>query len=63
MVVFGISGCIRARWLYSGNLVVFCKSGGIWAKVVVFGEKWLHRAKWLNSGKTCCIRTKMVVFG
>ena len=32
MVVFGQSGCIRAKWLYSG------KSGFIRAKLVVFGK-------------------------
>ena len=46
MVVFGQSGCIRAKvvvfeqkWLYSG-------------KVIVFGQKWFY------SGKSCCIRAK-----
>ena len=50
MVVFGQSGCVRARLLYSG-------------KVNVFQQKFLHsgksgciRAKWLFSGT-------MVVFG
>ena len=27
-----------------------------WGKVVVLGQKWL------NSGKSCCIRVKLVVF-
>ena len=63
MVVFGIRGCIRARWLYSGNLVVFWpkwlysgKSGCIRGKVVASG-------KVVKFGKTCCIRTKKVVLG
>ena len=37
--------------MYSG------KSGFIWAKVVVFGKNWLY------SGKSCCFREKLVVFG
>ena len=48
MVVFGLkrlySGkkrSIRAKWLYSGKMVVFGKSGCIQAKVVVFWQKWL----------------------
>ena len=43
MVVFGVSGCIRAKlvvfgqkWLYLG------KSGCFRAKVVVVKEKWLY---------------------
>ena len=50
--------------LYSG------KSGSIWAKVVVFGQKWFYSGKfvvfgtkWLYSGKSSCYRTKMVLFG
>ena len=44
VVVFGKSGCIRAKWLYSakvvvfGNVVVFGQSGSYRAKVVVFGQ-------------------------
>ena len=30
--------CIPAKWLYSGNLVVFGQSGSIRAKMVVFGQ-------------------------
>ena len=44
-------------------MVVFVQSGYIWAKVVVFGQKWLYygkrgciRERWLCSGK-------VVVFG
>ena len=48
MVVFGLSGCIRAK------VVVFGLSGCIRAKVVVFGQKWLY------SGKDCCIRAKLL---
>ena len=62
MFVFEQSGCIRAKWfysgesgiiraklLYSGKVVVICKT-------VVFGKKWLDADK---SGST---RTKVVVF-
>ena len=45
VVVFGLSGCIRARWLSSGKsgcvrakVVVIGQSGCIWAKMVVFGK-------------------------
>ena len=63
MVVFGISGCYRAKVVLleqklfcSGNVVVFGKvvvnlqSYCIWAKVVVFGEK-------------CFFSDKVVVLG
>ena len=43
-------GCICAKWLYSGEMVVLGKSGCIWAKVVVLKQ---------NRG----IRAKMAVFG
>ena len=49
MVLFGISGCIRATRLFSGKMVVFEQGDGI-------------RAIWLNSGKSGCIRAKVVVF-
>ena len=48
--VFGQDGCIWAKWLYLGTLVVFGQSSSIRAKVVVLGQ----------SG---CIRAKVVVFG
>ena len=47
---WGKSCCIRAKWLYSG-------------KVVVFGQKGCIRQKWLYSGKRRFIRTKVVIFG
>ena len=47
MVVFGISGCIRARMLFCG-------------KMVVFGKGDCFRAIWFYSGKGGCIRAKMV---
>ena len=53
----GKSCCIRANWLYSGNVVVFGHGGCIWAKVIVLGQIWLYL------GKYGCIRAKVVVFG
>ena len=57
VVVFRQTGCVRAKLLYSG-------------KVLVSGQKWLYfvksgwvRAKWLYPGKSVCIRAKGVVFG
>ena len=38
-------------------MVVFRQNGCIQANAVVFGQKWLC------SGKSCCIRGKVVVFG
>ena len=61
---------MRIKWLYSD------KSGCIWARVVVFGHKWLYlgkmvvfgqncyiRGRWLYLSKNGCVRTKLVVFG
>ena len=48
--MFRQSGCIRAKWLYSG------KDCCVRAKVVVVGQNWLY------SGKICCIRDKIFVF-
>ena len=62
MVLVGKSGSIRTKWLYSGEVVVFGQSGCNPAKrlysgkVVVFGQKWFY------SGKSGCIRAKVVVF-
>ena len=38
-VVFFQIGCIPVKWLYSG------KSCCLWAKVDVFGQKWLYSDK------------------
>ena len=64
---FGEIVVFRHKFLYSGNLVVYGKSGcngakGLYSvKVVVNGQKCCIRAKWLYSGKSCYIRTKGVV--
>ena len=62
-VVIGQGGCNRAKWLNS-------------REVVFFGQKWLYsgilvvirnvvvfRHEVLYSGKSGCIRAKVVVFG
>ena len=63
MVLFGQGGCIRAGWLSSEKLFLFCK-------VVVFEQKCLYSGKvlvfgqkWLSSGKSGSIQAKVVVFG
>ena len=51
VVVFGQSGCIRAKWLFSGTVVVkvlYSGKSGVF-KVVVLGEKGC-REKWFLSG-------------
>ena len=72
------SGCIRARLLYSGKVVVFCeKVVRFWVKMVVFeqsgcipGKSGFNRANvalFVQSGcikkKSGCIRSKVVVYG
>ena len=66
----GKSDCIRPKWLYSGKVVVFGRSGCIRAKEVVKRQKWLFSVKvvvfgqkLLCSGKRGCIQAKVVVFG
>ena len=49
MVVFGKSGCIRAK------VALFALSSCcFYAKVVVFEQSGFIRANWLYSGKSCC---------
>ena len=56
VVVFGQSGCIRAKVvvfgqkLYSGKVVVFWQKWLYSGKVVVLGEKGCIRVNWLYSG-------------
>ena len=76
MVVFGQSGYIRAKWLYSGKVVVFGKVDVFEQQFVVIGKEWLYsgksrcnRANWLHSGKVVlfgqggCFRGKVFLFG
>ena len=63
MVVFGLSGCSRQKWLYSGKVVVFLqkllyssKSGCNRDKIALFGQGVVF-------GQSGCIRVKVVVFG
>ena len=57
-------------------MVVFLQSGCIRVRLLVFKQKWLYSDKlvfsgkigfipegWLSSGKSGCIRAKVVVFG
>ena len=42
-------------------MVVLGQSGGIRAKVVVLGQKWLHSGKRVVFGQISCIRAKVAV--
>ena len=63
VVLFGKSGCIRAKMLYSN------KSGCIRKKLLYSGKSGIIRLKWLYSGESGffpesgCICAKVVVFG
>ena len=59
----GKSGCIRVKWLYSAEVVVFGQSGYIRVKVFVFWQKWLYSYKNFLFGQNACIREKVVVLG
>ena len=70
MVVFGQGGCIRAKWFYSGKVVVFGQNLFLIGQSCCIRSKWLYsgkcgclRAKFLYSGKSGFIRAKVVVFG
>ena len=61
--VFGQSGCVRAKLVVLGKVVVF-------GKVLVFGQSacnptkvFLFGQKWLCSGKSGDIQAKVVVLG
>ena len=45
MVVFGQSGCVRAKWLSSGKLVEFGQNWLYLDKVVAFGQSGCSLAK------------------
>ena len=45
VVVFGQRGSVRAKWLYSGKVVVLWQSFCNRARNVVFGQKWLYSGK------------------
>ena len=60
MVLFGQSGCIWAKFLYSGKVVVIGQSDSIRANEVVFvpkcfysGKSCFFHEKCLYSGKSC----------
>ena len=44
-------GCIRARWLYSGNIWLYIgKSGSYRTKLLYFGKLVVIRQNWLFLG-------------
>ena len=49
-VVFGQSGCVHAKWFYSG-------------KVVVFGQNWLYSVKNSCIRASLLYAGKVIVFG
>ena len=56
MVVFGQSGCFRAKVVKFGR-----KSGFIRANEVVFGQKSSYSGKVVVFRQNCCNRSKVVV--
>ena len=61
MVVFGQSGCIREKYLFSGKVFLFGLCGCIRAKVVVFGQSGCFREKAVVFVQNC-ILSIVVVF-
>ena len=57
VVVFGQSGCLWAKWFYSGYLVVFGQKWLYSGKVVVFMTKVVSLRQY------GCFGAKVVVFG
>ena len=70
MALIGQIGCIWARWLYLGKMVIFGQkvfvslkmvlfgqTGSIWARCMYLGKMWLYL------GKRCLYLGKMVLFG
>ena len=60
MIVIGQGGCIRAKWLYSGKVVVFGQYLYYSGRVVVFGKKWLYSCKVVVFLQSGCNREKVV---
>ena len=58
--MLGESNCIRAKWVYSGKIVVFGQSGCFGAKGMYFGKSNCIRVKWLYSVKSGYIRAKLL---
>ena len=57
------SGCNRAKWLYSAELVVIGQSGCVRAKVVLFGQNGCITAKVVVFGQGGCILAKWLYSG
>ena len=63
MVVFEQIGCIRAKWLYWGKVVVFGKKLLYSGKSGCIRENWLYLVKkWLYLCKSGCICTRLILF-
>ena len=60
MVVFGKSGFICGKWLYSGKVVVFGQNGCTWAKVVVSGQNGCIWAKVVAFWQSVCYLAKLL---
>ena len=70
VVVFGQSGCIRAkvvvfgqRWLYSDKVVVFRQKLLFSGKVFVLGQKWLYSDKSGYIPQSGCKCAKWLISG
>ena len=63
VVVFGQSGLVRAKWLFSAKVVVFGQSGFIRAKWFYSGKRGCIRVKWLYSGKVVVFGQKWLYLG
>ena len=55
VVVFGQSGSIPSKWLYSGRVVVVGQSGYTRARWLYSGKRGWNWARWLYLDKGCCI--------
>ena len=58
VVVFLKCGCVWAKWLRLGKNGFIRESCCIWAKVVVFGQKWLYSDNAIELGRIGCFRAK-----
>ena len=63
MVVIGQVGCIRAKWLYSGKMVIFSQKWLSSFKTCCIWANWLYSGNVLVFGHGGCFWAKVVVFG
>ena len=59
----GKSGCIKAKVVVFGQVVVLWRNWLYSGNVVVFGQSTCNRTKCVFSNKNGCIREKVIVFG